>query len=96
MNIQTQRLRLRQFCLEDAGQAMLYLRDPEVMRYVEEPFGEEQTQRFIRCCGLCQPPLVYALEERHSGLLTGHVIFHPFDHQGWEIGWVLGLSLIHI
>lgn len=95
MNIQTERLRLRNFSLEDTGQAAFYLQDPQVMQYVEPPFGEEQIQRFIRCCGLCQPPLVYALEERQSGLLTGHVIFHPFDSEGWEVGWILGRAYQH-
>ena len=61
MNIQTERLRLRNFSLEDTGQAAFYLQDPQVMQYVEPPFGEEQIQRFFRCCGLCQPPLVYGL-----------------------------------
>lgn len=47
MNIQTERLRLRNFSLEDTGQAAFYLQDPQVMQYVEPPFGEEQIQRFI-------------------------------------------------
>ncbi len=40
-------------------------------------------------CGLCDPPLVYALVEKPAQEVIGHLIFHPYDRGSYELGWVL-------
>lgn len=91
MRIETKRLVLRELLPEDAASLQEVLGDPAVMRFLEPPFSPEKTARFIREAGMCRPPLVYALTEKSSGGVIGHVIFHPFVcPEVYEIGWVLG------
>ena len=71
----------------DADALYRLLSDPEVMRYLEPPFDRAQTEDFLRRAGLAEPPLVYAAEE--SGSFIGYVIYHAYDEQSVEIGWVL-------
>ena len=71
----------------DADALYRLLSDPAVMRYLEPPFDRAQTEDFLRRAGLAEPPLVYAAEE--SGRFIGYVIYHAYDEQSVEIGWVL-------
>ena len=71
----------------DADALYRLLSDPEVMRYLEPPFDRAQTEDFLRCAGLAKPPLVYAAEE--NGNFIGYVIYHAYDAESVEIGWVL-------
>lgn len=71
----------------DADALYRLLSDPEVMRYLEPPFDRTQAEAFLRRAGLAEPPLVYAAEE--SGSFIGYVIYHAYDEQSVEIGWVL-------
>lgn len=96
MLLETKRLRIRRFVLEDAENLYPILSDPEVMRYIQSPFSMEQTGNFIRVAGLSLPPLVYAAEQRDTGALIGHVIFHSCGEvQEYEIGWILGRTYWH-
>ena len=71
----------------DADALYRLLSDPEVMRHLEPPFDRAQTEDFLRRAGLAEPPLVYAAEE--NGDFIGYVIYHAYDEQSVEIGWVL-------
>ena len=71
----------------DADALYRLLSDPEVMRYLEPPFDRAQTEDFLRRAGLAEPPLVYAAEE--NGGFIGYVIYHAYDAESVEIGWVL-------
>lgn len=87
--LETPRCTVRSFRLEDAAALHAILSDPAVMRHLEPPYTPVQTREFIRAAGLCDPPLVYAVEEKTTHELIGHVICHPFDAGRWELGWVL-------
>lgn len=63
------------------------LSDPEVMRHLEPPFDREKTETFLHHAGLTEPPLVYAAEA--NGDFIGYVIYHAYDADSVEIGWVL-------
>lgn len=71
----------------DADALYRLLSAPEVMRYLEPPFDRAQTEAFLRNAGLTEPPLVYAAEE--NGVFIGYVIYHAYDEESVEIGWVL-------
>ena len=71
----------------DADALYRLLSDPEVMRYLEPPFDRAQAEDFLRRAGLAEPPLVYAAEE--NGIFIGYVIYHAYDAESVEIGWVL-------
>ena len=35
------------------------------------------------------PPLIYAVIEKESGALIGQLIWHPWDENSMELGWIL-------
>ena len=90
MHIETARCMIRKLSLADADDLFAVLSDEAVMRYIEAPFSLSQTEDFIRAAGLCHPPLVYAVVWKETGRVIGHVIFHAYDEDAWEIGWILG------
>lgn len=90
MEIITDRFLIRNLKSEDAEDLAEVLSDAEVMKYLEPPFSMEQTREFINTAGLSEPPLVYAVEEMASGRVIGHVIYHSYDKDSYEIGWVIG------
>lgn len=93
IGLKTERLELRRFELSDSHDALLYLSDPLVMKSVEPPFDLAKTRDFILTHGMSEEPRVYALVERETSSLVGHVIFHRFgDDSVFELGWVLSRS----
>ena len=87
--METERLFIRRLCLDDAPALCAVLSDPQVMRYVEPPFTLQKTADFIKRFGMCSPPLVYAVIEKSTGWLIGHLIWHPYDAHAMELGWIL-------
>lgn len=90
MYLETKRLVICPFVPSDAQALHAILSDAEVMHHVEPPFDETGTRAFLEQAALCAVPRVFALREKISGALAGHVIFHPFEEDAWELGWVLG------
>lgn len=91
MYIETERLILRDFVTEDIAEAARYLGDFEVMEFIEEPFDEKKTEEFIHSYGIGTNPKIYALVEKKTNKLTGHVIFGPVHHEKiYEMGWIIG------
>lgn len=87
--ITTKRCILRRLSLEDAEDLCSVLSDVEVMKYIELPFDMAGTLEFIKSAGLCDPPLVLAVEWKETGRVIGHAVFHPYDKSFYEIGWIL-------
>ena len=71
----------------DADELYRLLSDPVVMRYLEPPYDRVQTEAFLHDAGLSEPPLVYAVQEDER--FIGYVIYHEYDADSMEIGWVL-------
>lgn len=71
----------------DADELYRLLSDPVVMRYLELPYDRARTEVFLRRAGLAAQPLVYAVEEDER--FIGYVIYHEYDADSMEIGWVL-------
>ncbi len=59
--------------------------DPDVMKYIEEPYTFEKTEQFIRIAGLAESPLIYAVEN-DEGAFAGYVIYHDYDENAMELG----------
>ena len=78
---------IRKMTFADLDDLCMLLSDSEVMRYIEPPFSKEQTVQFLMDAGLSEKPLVYAVEDR--GSFIGYVIFHDYDKDNMEIGWIL-------
>ena len=80
-------LRIRKMTFADLDDLYALLSDVEVMRFIEPPFSKEKTVQFLMDAGLPDIPLVYAVED--SGSFIGYVIFHDYDEENMEIGWIL-------
>lgn len=89
LNIETKRCRIRQFKQPDVDDLYLILSNPKVMEYIEEPFTLENTKDFLNKNALSYPPRVFALEYKENKKLIGHVIFHEYDKESYEIGFIL-------
>jgi ribosomal-protein-alanine N-acetyltransferase len=64
------------------------LSDPAVMKYLEEPFTHKRTEDFLKTQGLTVTPRIQAVEDKNHTFI-GYVIYHDYDEDSKEIGWVL-------
>lgn len=90
MDLKTRRLLIRELRMTDTDALHAILSDRAVMQYIEPPYTRQQTAAFIADQGRSEIPLVYGLESLDTGKLIGHVIWHPFDSEAYELGWILG------
>lgn len=89
MELTTERCLVRNMKMKDADDLYQILSDERVMMYIEQVFDMERTKNFIQSAGLCEPPLVYAIVWKITGKVIGHAIFHSYEKNDCEIGWVL-------
>ena len=89
LNIETKRCRIRQFKQSDIDELYSILSNPKVMEYIEEPFTLENTKDFLNKNALSYPPRVFALEYKENKKLIGHIIFHKYVKDSFEIGFIL-------
>ena len=89
MDLKTSRLSIRPFAMEDTDALFSILSDPAVMRFIEPPYTRSQTAAFITDQLRAEVPQAYALTENHTGRLIGHIIWQPYDHEAYELGWIL-------
>ena len=84
-------MKIRKF--EDSDLEDLYstLSDPEVMKYIEDPYSMEQVKEFLADVGTCDDPRVFAAED-DAGNYVGYVIYHEYDDDSMELGWLLNKS----
>ncbi len=87
--LETERLLVRPLEAEDGEALYAVLSDPEVMRYVDVPYSRAQTADFIRRVRAAKAMPVFAVVWKESGTVIGHLIYHPFDRESWELGWIL-------
>ena len=80
-------LSIRKMRESDLESLHFLLSDPEVMQYLEPPFSMEKTEQFLKTAGLTEKPLIYAVEKDSE--FIGYVIYHDYDNDSVEIGWVL-------
>ncbi len=82
------KLTIRHMTADDLMPLYLLLSDEDVMRYIELPHSMEQTKVFLDKAGMSEPPLIYAVEDK-TGAFAGYVIYHEYDENSMEIGWLL-------
>ena len=63
--------------------------DPDLMKEMDHPYTLQETEEFLRRYGLNDPLYVYALEDAETKKLAGHIIFHPYDEDSYEAGWII-------
>lgn len=89
MRIETTNLIIREMTLNDLEEIHLVLSDPEVMRHIEPPFSREATSSFILSSALREKPMVFAVVETQTCQVIGQAIYHRFDEESFELGWIL-------
>ena len=80
------KLMIRKMTDQDLEPLCVLLSDPDVMRYLEPPYSNEQTRKFLSIAMSDHPP-VYAVDL--NGCFIGYVIYHLYEKDSMEIGWVL-------
>lgn len=80
--------RIRRFTHSDLLPLYNLLSDPQVMRFLESPYTLKRTQDFLQTAGLNDSPLIYAVDN-NDGVFIGYVIYHDYELDSKEIGWVL-------
>lgn len=80
------RYRMRVYRETDMDALYRILSDAKTMCYIEPPYSLEQTKAFLQEQMRLQR--VYALTDTEDRLL-GQIIFHPYDTNSYEIGWIL-------
>lgn len=86
--MKTDRLVIRKFKKSDVDNLYKLLSDEDIMRYMEPPYSRERVISFLDTAGLCDPPLILAVEDFQNNFV-GYVIYHPYEKDAYEIGWVL-------
>ena len=81
-------LSIRRMDEGDADALYGVLSDTEIMKYLEPPYSREATVQFLHDAGICEPPLVWAVDDAR-GRFIGYVIYHKYDEHSMELGWVL-------
>lgn len=96
MRIETKRFIIRKMKESDAEALFAIFSDAETMRFIEPVFTFEKTRDFIKEAGLCEEPLVWALEEKKTDRVIGQIIFHKYDDTRYEIGWIINKAYWHL
>ncbi len=91
-DIETKRLKIRKFTEEDLDGLFLLLSDKDVMKYIEPPFSRKAATEFLFKYAVAENPLIYAAENKNNEFI-GYVIYHKYDENSYEIGWVLRKSV---
>ncbi len=88
--IETERLRIRRFMLDDWRDVHAYTSDAEVMTYIPEgQLTAEQARAFV-AENAGEQTRAFALVLQAENKLIRHMIFHPwFAPRTYEVGWVL-------
>lgn len=63
------------------------LSDDRVMEHLEPPFSDKRTKQFMEGNGLSEPARIFSVDKDNE--FIGYVIYHPYDDDSMEIGWVL-------
>ena len=84
----TERLKIRKFTNNDLTELYNLLSDEDVMEFIEPPFSWKKTANFLNSVALIDPPLIYAVEDFNQKCI-GYVIFHEYDKDSFELGWIL-------
>ena len=90
MNLQTKRLTLRDFTINDLDDMHEIFGDAEVMAHTEPAYDKEKTEKFLLdFCINRQPKGGFAVVLKETGKVIGYVLFKPVDAPKiYEIGWI--------
>lgn len=94
MKLETKRLLIRDFTMEDADDLWEIFRDAVTMEHIC-PYTEQETWDFLRAfCVERTPPGAFAAVKKDSGRLIGYLLCNQIDEPGiYELGWIFHRSV---
>ena len=94
MHLETPRLLLRNFTMEDFDGLWALMGDPVAMEYMA-PYTQEEAREFLRTfCVERTPPGAYAAVLRESGQLAAYLLCNQPEERGvYELGWIVRRDL---
>ncbi len=84
-------MKIREFMESDLEDLYRTLSDPEVMKYIEDPYSMEDTQALLDDVLNSEERSIHAAED-DDGRYIGYVIFHQYEEDSYELGWLLNRS----
>lgn len=91
MLIETERVRVRDFTMEDADALFAILGDAETMANCESAYDFEKTKQFLQHFCIERHGAL-AAQQKGSGKVIGYILFHEVDGDIYEIGWFFNRS----
>lgn len=91
MHLESERIILRDFVMDDLQDLHEIFSDPEIMEYVEPPYDMEKTSVFLKSfCIDRDPKAAYAAALKETGKVIGYILFKPFpdNPEIFEVGWI--------
>lgn len=86
MNLETPRMIIRNFTLEDAADLHDILGDAETMKNCEPAYSFEKTKEFLASFCIGKNGALAAVH-RESGKMIGYILFNESDEGVYEMGW---------
>lgn len=86
MIIETERLIIRDFTLEDSGDLFEILGDDETMKNCEPAYDYPKTEDFLRDFCIRKKGAVGAVLKENQKLI-GYILFNEYEKDNYEIGW---------
>ncbi len=89
--IETERLIIRNFTLDDAKDLHDIFGDEETMINCEPPYDFDKTKAFLESFCIGRHGAVATVEKR-SQKMIGYILFNEFDTGVYEMGWIFNRS----
>ena len=87
MNLETERLIIRDFKLSDIDDLYEIFSDEEVMEYIEPVYDRDKTFNFLKdfCIG---HKGAFACVNKENEKVIGYIIFNEYEDKVYELGWI--------
>ena len=94
MNLETERLLIRDFTMADLDGLWSIFQDPITMEHVR-PYTRQETKDFLSTfCVERTPPGAYAVVQKGCGKIVGYLLCNQIDYPGlYELGWIFHRSI---
>lgn len=86
MYLETERMTVRDFAMDDLEDLQAILGDEETMAYSEPTYTRERTAAFLRQFCVEKKGAVAAVLKA-TGRVIGYILFHELDEGVYEMGW---------
>ena len=87
MYIETPRMIIRDFTLEDTADLHDIFGDDETMENCEPAYDFEKTKEFLSSFCIGRKGAVAAVH-KESGKMMGYILFKEYDEDVYEVGWI--------